>query len=288
MIIKQKLIIACLLLNVISYSQNSITGKIQNIENNEPLQYVNIGVFNEKIGTISGDQGLFSLKLTESIKPSDTITFSILGFKTEKFLLSALKQKDNIILLEPYFDELEEVTLLSYRKQNEIIGRNKEGGLSVKFFSPFDENIDDRLSRELGTILKIENTYKIQDLNFHISLNDFKRVKLRVNFYKLENGLPTDLLNTKDIIIEIEENTLDWVKIDLEPYNLVLDKSLEEVAVTFQWIESEKKTENGERFGITAVNSYFNKKALFRDKGMDDWAKWKLNLSLYLNAYVIE
>lgn len=286
---KQKILLTvCLLITIISYSQNTITGKVQNIENSEVLSYVNIGVLDKRIGTVSNDHGFFTLKLNDSILPSDTITFSILGFKAKRLALSDLKQKNNLILLSPQMDELDEVVVHSFREQNEIIGRNKEGNMSVNFFSPYDENIDDRLSREIGTIIKIDNSYKIKDLFFHISINEFKRLKFRLNFYKIENKIPAELINNKDIIIEIGEDQLGWVEVDLKPFNLVLDESLEEVAVTFQWIESEKKFENSERFGITNVSSIFNRNTLFRDKGMDDWKKWKLNLSLYLNVNVIK
>ena len=285
---KQKiLLLVCLLITVSSNSQNILTGKIQNIETSEALSYVNVGVLDKRIGTVSSEEGLFTLKLDESVQPSDTINFSIIGFKAKRLALTDLKQENNMIFLEPQMEELEEVVVLSFREQNDIIGRNKEGNLSVKFFSPYDENIDDRLSRELGTVFKIENSCKVQDLNFHIAINEFKRLKFRLNFYKIENKIPKELINNKDIIIEIEEDQLGWVEVDLKPYNLVFDESLEEVAVTFQWVESEKKFENSERFGITAVSSIFNRNTFFRDKGMDDWVKWKLNLSIYLNVGVI-
>lgn len=56
------------------------------------------------------------------------------------------------------------------------------------------------------------------------------------------------------------------------------------MAVTLQWIASEKKSKDSERFGITAANSIFKRNSLFRDKGMAKWIKWKQTLSLYLTT----
>ena len=267
-----------------SYSQDRIDGKIQNVENNEPIPFVNIGVFEKKVGTVSNDKGYFSLNLNETVNLTDTISFSIVGFKQKKILLSDFDQNNNTILLEPKVEELDEVVLSDNRQKIGIIGRNKEGRLSSKFFSPFDKSVDDNLSREKGMVFTLEHSSRIQDVNFHVSLNEFKDVKLRLNFYTVENSLPDKLLNTEDIIINIKDGYLGWVKFDLEPYNIVLDKSLKEVAVTLQWIASEKKSKDSERFGITATNSIFKRNSLFRDKGMSKWIKWKQNLSLYLTT----
>lgn len=276
------LLIIFLFLTTICYSQVIIKGEIKNTENNEPIPYVNIGVFEKKVGTVSNDSGFFNLKLNESVSSSDTVTFSSIGFKSKKIPISNLKQESNIIFLEHKTEELKDVIVLANSRKTEIIGREKEGGISSKFFSPFDENINDRLSREQGMIFKIKNSGIIQDVNFHISLNEFKRVKLRLIFYKVENGLPLKPLNKDDIIIDIEDQYLGWFKINLENYDITLDKSFKEIAVTLQWLESEKETDKSERFGITAVNS-FKRNALFREKGMDKWAKWKQTLSLYMN-----
>lgn len=283
---KRKIIIILFLFfSIISYSQNNVLrGEVIDVENNKPIPYVNIGVFNKMVGTVSNREGLFNLKLNEEINVNDTITFSAIGYKTKHVPISNLDKDNNVVLIESKIEQLEEVIVLPSQKQElTIIGRDKKGGLSSKFFSPYDENIDDKLSREQGMLFKIKNSYEVQDINFHISLNEFKNVKLRLNFYKVEHGLPKELLNKKDIIIDVEDGQLGWVNFDLKPFNIFLDKSLGEVAITLQWLSSMKKTENSEHFGITAVNS-LKKNGLFRSKGMEKWAKWGQTLSFYLNC----
>lgn len=55
-------------------------------------------------------------------------------------------------------------------------------------------------------VFNVENSSRVKDVNFHISLNEFNSVKFRLNFYKVEDGLPIELLNAEDIIINIENS----------------------------------------------------------------------------------
>lgn len=281
---RKKIAILFFFLSTISYSQDVIIhGEVKNIENNNPVSYVNIGIFEKMVGTVSDENGVFYLKLNDDVKPSDTISFSIIGFETKHIPLSRLNNNNNVILIETKIEQLDEVVVFTTKSKAEVIGRNKEGNISSKFFSPYDKTIDDKLSREQGMLIKIKHTFKVQDFNFHVSINEFKVVKFRLNFYTVENGLPKELLNERDILIKVKEGYLGWVNFDLKPYNIIFDESLEEIAVTLQWISSTKKAENSERFGITAINS-LKKDGLFRPKGMGKWFKWGQKLSFYLNT----
>lgn len=151
------------------------------------------------------------------------------------------------------------------------------------FYSYYEKGVDDRLSKERGMKFKIRKNCHIKDLNFNITSNDFKSLKFRVNFYKIENGLPTDLKVQKNIIFEIKDNFLGWFKVDLEPYEIYLKEEVEEIAVTIQWLESVKADDKSKYFAISTASSPTHT-AYFREKAMDSWNKGGQNLSFYLNA----
>jgi len=219
-------------ISITTFSQNSISGKIINAENNEPLLYVNIGINNKTVGTVSNKNGLFTLSLNSKITQKDTVVFSYIGFKTKKYLLSELKTKNNIVLLHIENNELDQVIITSKK----IVLKPKKIGRSVKglglmhanFYSYYEKGVDDRLSKEMGMKLKIKKNCQIKNLKFNITSNDFTSLKFRVNFYKIEGGIPTELLVHKNIIFEIKDNFIGWYTVDLENYKINLKKEIEE------------------------------------------------------------
>ncbi|MBO0355604.1 carboxypeptidase-like regulatory domain-containing protein [Muricauda ruestringensis] len=282
------IIILILTLSGIGYCQGKqISGEVRNFENNDPLPYVNIGIVNKGVGTVSDEHGLFKLDLNERTTSKDTVIFSFIGFKTEKYLVSELNNQKRTILLQPQNTKLDEVILSSKKitLKHKRIGRTSKGlGLThSNFYSYYEKDVDDRLSKEKGMKFKIRKNCHLQDLNFNITSNDFKSLKFRVNFYKIENGLPTDLMVQKNIVFEIKDNFLGWFKVDLEPYDIYLKEDVEEMAVTIQWLKSVKTDEKSKYFGISTASSPTHT-AYFREKAMDSWTKGGQSLSFYLNV----
>jgi len=274
--------------SVIVHSQEkTITGKVLSFENNEPLVYVNIGIKNKTVGTVSNNNGLFKLSLNDKVSSKDTVIFSFIGYKTEKYLISELHKLKKPILLQPKNMELEEVVVSSkkIKLKSKKIGRTSKGlGLfHSNFYSYYEKDVDDRLSKERGMKLKLRRNCHIKDLSFNITSNDFKSLKFRVNFYKIKDGLPTDLIVQENIVFEIKDNFLGWFTVDLEPYEIFFNKEIEDVAVTIQWLESVKANEKSKYFAISTASSPTHT-AYFREKVMDSWDKGGQNLSFYLNA----
>ena len=272
----------------IGYCQNKqIVGEVRNSENNEPLPYVNIGIANKTVGTVSNENGIFKLELNEKTTSKDTVIFSFIGFKTEKYLVSELKNQKKTVLLQPQNTELDEVVITSnkIKLKPKKIGRTSKGlGLThSNFYSYYEKDVDDRLSKERGMKFKIRKNCLIQDLNFNITSNDFKSLKFRVNFYKIEKGLPTELIVQKNIIFEIKDNFLGWFKVNLEPYEIYLREELDKIAVTIQWLESVKTDKKSKYFAISTKASPTHT-AFFREKSMDSWNKGGQSLSFYLSA----
>lgn len=155
--------------------------------------------------------------------------------------------------------------------------------MHMNFYTAYEKEVDDRLSKEVGMKFKLKKDCKIEDLNFNITSNEFSSLKFRLNFYKIENGLPTMLIVQKEIIFEIKDEFLGWYRLDLKPYEIYLDKESEDVAVTIQWVESKKTNEKSKYFGISTAASV-TETAFYREKAMDTWSASGQGLSFYLNA----
>lgn len=201
------LIIGFLSIFNFGFSQESIImGKVMDSKKNAGLNYANIGIPNKSVGTVSDSNGLFKLKLNDKVTINDTIQFSYVGFKTKKVLVSSLNAKDAIVLLEPQNNVLREVIVKPKKFKIKRIGKSSAGlGLtSLDFYSYYDKDVDDRLSKEMGMKLELKGESKIKNLCFKIASNQFKSVKFRVNFYNIKNDLPNELIISKNIITEIQ------------------------------------------------------------------------------------
>ena len=285
---KNFLALVFLFISIVSNSQDkTISGKVWNYENNEPMSYVNIGIANKTVGTVSSHKGQFTLTLNDNVTSRDTVVFSFIGFKTEKYLISELNHKKRTVLLHPKNTKLDEVVINTkkIKFKPKKIGRTSKGLglLHSNFYTYYEKNVDDRLSKERGMKFKMRRNCHITDLNFNISSNDFKSLKFRVNFYKIQNGLPTGLLIQKNIIFEIKDNYLGWFNVNLEPYEIYIKEDTEEIAVTIQWIESIKASKKSKYFSLSTASSPIHT-AFFREKAMDSWEKSGQNLSFYMNA----
>lgn len=286
-LITKTLLITITFLPTLFFAQtNHISGIIKDKNTNEALPYVNLGIRNEEVGTVSRGNGAFKLQLNIDRHQNDSIIFSHIGFKTLIIPIKNLSNNDNTILLEQEIDQLNEVTLKKAKtpKQKKIgITSTGLGLIHMNYYSSKEKEVDDRLSRERGMKLNIKKNCQINSLNFHVSSNFFKSVKFRVNFYKIENDLPTEILVNKNIIFEITKGQTGWISVDLKPYDIYLEETTGEIGVTIQWVESEKWNEKSKFFSISANKSPL-RTILIRDKSMGSWKKEKAGLSLYLDS----
>ena len=281
-----KLFVLLALYNSNCYSQEKvIIGEIKDIENKTLLQYVNIGISNKGVGTVSNSNGIFSLKVNEKIKENDTVTFLHIGYKTKKIVLTELNSSKNIIELEPEINNLNEIVVKFVKPKPKKFGRSSKGfGLMhSNFYSYYEKVVDDRLSKEIGMKFKLKKDCKINDLNFNVTSNEFKSLKFRLNFYKIENGLPSKIIVEKDIVFEMKDGFLGWYSLDLKPFEIYLDKEMEDIAITIQWVESVKMNEKSKYFSIsTAIST--TETSFFREKAMDNWKNSGQSLSFYINT----
>jgi len=264
---------------------NFVKGTLIDKITHKPLAYANIGIINTKYGTISDSSGIFNLKISSISKKNCLVSFAFIGYNTLELPLSSLDSINNLIELSPSVNILPEVTIGLKKFIPDIIGRNSIGfGLmSSNFYSYYDKEQNDRLSREMGMKFNIKNECKIEEFSFNIASNEYKSVKFRLNIYSIKNKIPNELLINENIIFTVENQFLGWFKLDLKPYNIYIDKENKDIAVTIQWIESVKINEKSKYFAISSSLAT-KENNIFREKGFDKWAFYKANLSFYIKT----
>lgn len=280
-----KLLLLFLITFNVFAQEKTISGEIKDSENNSTLEYVNIGIFNKNTGTVSNSKGIFSLKLNEKVSLNDTIVFSHVGYESKKIVVNQLKSTNNSIVLKSSENTLKEVVVKFKQPKPKQFGRSSKGFslMHSNFYYALDKDVDDRLSREKGMKFKIKKDCKVNDFNFNITSNEFKSVKFRLNFYKIENDLPTHLIVDKDIIFEVKNGFLGLYTLDLKPFDIYLDKEMGDIAVTIQWIESVKTNEKSKFLAISTAMSA-TETSFYREKNMSNWYKSGQSLTFYLNT----
>jgi uncharacterized membrane protein len=207
-----------------------------------PLAYVNIGILGSTVGTISNEDGTFTI-VVPSKHNGDSIIFSMLGYERRVIPVRRLIDGKTSIYLEEKPTRLETVTVKGNPKKVKgyrLGNRYHKGGLIY----------GDSIAAGSAMALLIENKYPTyhKDLQFpvypkesslFINRNTLDSFKVRIRFLSRH---PTTGLPDKDLfdqsIIHTSSVRNGWINFDLEPYRIVIsDPSF---FLVFEWIMDER------------------------------------------------
>ncbi len=232
---KSLLLLSCCILSLFLSlpigAQTFVIGQVIDAATKEPLPYVNIGLLNKNIGTVSDETGYFELEVNTEQNSRDTLRFSMISFETKSYTLNDFINQNEIeVYLTEKSTALDEVILSSKRKkyQTKILGNKTT---SKALYAAFTSN---KLGNEMGFIVRARKHPMILK-KFNISLveNDYGPIKFRLNIYDVLNGLPNKTLLKDNIFIETEESS-GIVSLDLTPYEIILDQDF---FIAIEWIE---------------------------------------------------
>jgi hypothetical protein len=220
-----KAALAVLVTIQIGYSQITIHGKVVNQSDKKPIAYANIGITHTGIGTISNEDGSFSL-LLPTLNLNDTLSFSAIGFIKKTIPVKSFLTQEVIVSLKEHVTQLNEVTVISKREKNKIfiLGNRKSRGGTLE---------TDSIYAGSATALLIENKNLIQkELSFPVYLqsasigifrNNLPSFKIRVRLYSVNsvtNEPGEDLLN-KSVVVESTMKN-GWLTFDLSGFHYLI------------------------------------------------------------------
>ncbi len=264
-----------------AFSQNTflLKGTIVDEETNSPLVYASIGILNRPVGTISDTLGNYFFEISNEYV-NDTLQVSHAGYETKKLLLSEFaKQDDKTIKLVKRVISLQEIVLSNRSGEEESFGRNASGKL-MQVSLHNKTSADMTVGSEMGIRIKPKSPALLKNVNWYISANNFRSIKFRLNVYSVKNNIPDSLLTDEQIFGTVGEYITGWIQLDLEPYNIKVDKDF---IITIQWIES--KTDNKDK-PVTMIPAAvsFSKDTYVRIASQDKWKRMGLKLSYFVTV----
>ena len=264
-----------------AFSQHTflLKGTIVDEETNSPLVYASIGILNRPVGTISDTLGNYFFEISNEYV-NDTLQVSHAGYETKKLLLSEFaKQDDKTIKLVKRVISLQEIVLSNRSGEEESFGRNASGKL-MQVSLHNKTSADMTVGSEMGIRIKPKSPALLKNVNWYISANNFRSIKFRLNVYSVKNNIPDSLLTDEQIFGTVGEYITGWIQLDLEPYNIKVDKDF---IVTIQWIES--KTDNKDK-PVTMIPAAvsFSKDTYVRIASQDKWKRMGLKLSYFVTV----
>lgn len=205
-----------LLLYLPCYSQRHIAGRVTDAATREALPYVNIGVRNKNIGTVTNDSGKFSLDLPQQYA-NDTLTFSMVGYK-ERNLLMAEATQLNEYKLEPTVMSAGEYTFSAKRPVERKYGLARYRPL-LHFI---DASIKQNDAFEIAQRISLgDSKSKITSVNLHLNETQKDSATFRINFYRYEGNRPGKRAIEKSIV---QRHAIrdGWLKFNVSQYNIQL------------------------------------------------------------------
>lgn len=221
----------------------TIEGKVMDSATKIPLAYVNIGILGSSVGTISNEDGTFTIVVTPK-HSGDSIIFSMLGYERRVIQVRRLTDVGNTsVYLEEKPTRLETVTVKGNRKKvrgYRLGNRYNKGGLIY----------GDSIAAGSAMALLIENKYPTyhedlkfpvyaEESNLFISRNTLDSFKVRIRFLSRH---PTTGLPDKDLfdqsIIHTSSVRHGWITFDLEPYRIIITDT--SFFLVFEWIMDQR------------------------------------------------
>ena len=213
------------------FTQTSILGQIIDADSQQPLPYVNVGLVDLNLGTVSDEEGFFEFEVSDGLDTNALLRFSMIGYQTIEHSLKDYNEQDLFFI--PMAEEttaLDEVVVSTKRTKFEIkILGNKT--TSDIIYAAFTTN---RLGNEMGYVVRQRKRPMIlKKFNISIVQNDYYPLRFRLNFYAVENGMPSKTLLNQNILIETDLESGIVTK-DLSSYEIVIDQDF---FVAIEWIE---------------------------------------------------
>jgi len=181
------------------FAQNYIQGKILD-EKGESVPFVNIGIENTYVGTVSELNGDFELKIPEKFI-TDIILFSSIGYHKTSIPIQENIGKMIEIILKENILQLNEIIVEKNRAKPKIKKVGKINSFDTRFMT--DTTYSGSAMAKL-----ISSPFDTTFIHW-ISLGYFNRIddlKLRVKFKNVDsNGHPGKLLIEKEIIVKLYE-----------------------------------------------------------------------------------
>ncbi|MFN7603350.1 MAG: carboxypeptidase-like regulatory domain-containing protein [Bacteroidota bacterium] len=195
--------ISILLLSLISpllgVCQERLRGIVKSTNSGEIIPYATIIIIDKRGGTYSDEEGKFEISIT----PSDSLTFSSIGFKRITISVKEVKTNGGHIYLDPDITQLESVTIQA--KRGRVKPEYKEFGYTktkrrylISFAIP---------GVQIATFIMNDSEREgfIESLLFGITCERKSRIRIRLYRPTIQNGVGTEITK-QNLIFDVSGN----------------------------------------------------------------------------------
>lgn len=240
-----------------------IKGEVLDLKNNEALAYVNIGIRNKNVGTVTQKDGSFQFDIP-SIYSADSLTISIAGYNNETIAIYRLihESGSNIIFLKQRYAELNDVVIIKKSLPVKILGNTTTSnfvsvGLPLKF-----------LGSEVGVKINLgKKPVMLKKFSFNVSGNRLDTAVFRMNIYDIRNGIPYENVLQNNILIRLGKQT-GLYSVDLTPYKMKMNG---EILLSLEWIGGSSATVGNGAIFLSA--GFLNSSTWHRITSQGEWKK---------------
>ncbi|MBX2816002.1 MAG: carboxypeptidase-like regulatory domain-containing protein, partial [Saprospiraceae bacterium] len=192
----------------------------------EPIPYVNIGVVNRNLGTVSDYEGAFKL---EQVDHKESIRFSALGYATLDLSVMKLMEESTVRLVPRQYDfEAVEVKASSLGDVTIVGARNQKGrGLSIGFGSTM-------LGTEIGAPIEVKQPILVSSMHFKLNHAKGDSLLFRLNIYDFADGQVGEKVLRENVYLKDAQRRGEYT-MDLKEYEIVLK---DDVMVSLEWLRN--------------------------------------------------
>lgn len=249
--------------------QNNITGIIINETTKLPVEYVNIGIVGENIGTVSDEKGVYNLLLKDTDE-NHSILFSCIGYESHSIKISELKKNKNSFLKEKVYS-LGDVYVKPHKFKQRVLGITTK---SKALNTGFEKNM---LGYEAGLLMNVKKRSVIKEVHVNISACSYDTIFYRLNIYEVKGKREFENILREPIFIKVPKNMLkDGLHINLEDKNIIVDGNF---LVTLEHI---KELGNGGLWFCASLKQ----KTFYRKTSQGEWQTAPIGISLSVLADV--
>lgn len=276
-----KVIITVLWCPLLVMGQN-IQGKVIDVDTKAALPYVNIGVNGQNLGTISKEDGTFEMDIS-SIKPTDTIRFSRIGYEEVSMSVQQFSSSENEIKMAPTSYSISPIEVTA----PEILEKQKMGRFKpTRTTSGQTGRSAYGFGGEIGLQIKYEGKpYLIEAVNFHYRFFTVDSVLFRINIYRVQDGQPGASLLSNEIFVTGHHKE-KWISKNLLDENLIIE---EDIIVTQELIRIWYGEKSSNALFLTHGKGYNQGGTYSRFSSFDQWRyNARPPITLYLDVSLLK
>lgn len=212
------ILIILLELNLYAQTNNSLVkykGQLIDSTTLEGIEYVNIGIENTSVGTISKQYGDFELEIDTTQYADSLILISAIGYEPKNIKILDFDNDIKLqIKLVPTIYKIGDVIIKSSKLKEVNYGITNSGGGHIR-----------------GKLRGFEKAYLIpikherillKAVNFCIS-GKIDTIIFRINFYNHNNYIPNERIVEKNLIFKQVQDENGWTKCDLSKEELIFN-----------------------------------------------------------------